>query len=31
MCTIGGDAKNEVPVTNLATIEFPGNQKNGSK
>ena len=26
-----GDAKNEVPITNLATIEFPGNKKNGSK
>jgi hypothetical protein len=25
-----GDAKNEVPVTNLATIEFPGNRKTGS-
>jgi hypothetical protein len=26
-----GDAKNEVPVTNLATIEFPGNRKTGCK
>ena len=26
-----GDAHNEVPVTNLATIEFPGKKKDGSK
>ena len=29
-CT-AGDAHNEVPVTNLATIEFPGKKKDGSK
>lgn len=28
---VAGDAKNEVPVTNLAKIEFPGKNKNESK
>ena len=27
MFCLAGDAKNEVPITNLATIEFPGNKQ----
>ena len=28
---LAGDARNEVPVTNVAKIEFPGKKKNSSK
>ena len=31
MTILAGDAKNEVPVTNVAKIDFPGNTKNGCK
>ena len=26
-----GDAKNEVPITNLAKIDFPGDQQKGKQ
>ena len=26
-CWLAGDAKNEVPITNLATIKFPGKKE----
>ena len=28
---LAGDAKNEVPITNLAKIQFPGSKKNGKE